>query len=195
MPAFRRIVYLPNALSIPGFRRQFSEKKKDVAAILRLQKSWPRLESRQSLQTEQPKVMYFGVDYYPEHWVYPYAGTPEKPESRWQQDAEMMVDAGVNVVRMGEFSWGLCEPAEGKYDFDWLKRAMDVMAKAGIKVVLGTPTAAPPIWLAKKYPEILPLAERGLTRHEGTPPAGCLSSDVYWDFGRPIIRPIAAALA
>ena len=101
--------------------------------------------------------MYFGVDYYPEHWVYPYAGTAEQPESRWQEDAELMVAAGVNVVRMGEFSWGLCEPEEGKYDFTWLKRAMDVMAKSGIKVVLGTPTAAPPIWLAKKYPEILPL--------------------------------------
>ncbi len=67
-----------------------------------------------------------------------------------------MVAAGVNVVRMGEFTWGLCEPEEGKYNFDWLKRAMDVMGKAGIKVVLGTPTAAPPIWLAKKHPEILP---------------------------------------
>ena len=51
---------------------------------------------------------------------------------------------------MGEFTWGLCEPEEGKYDFAWLERVMDIMGKAGIKVVLGTPTAAPPIWLAKK---------------------------------------------
>jgi len=138
--------------------------------------------------------MYFGVDYYPEHWVYPYAGTAEQPESRWQEDVELMVAAGVNVVRMGEFSWGLCEPEEGKYNFGWLKRAMDVMARAGIKVVLGTPTAAPPIWLAKKYPEILPLDERGLTRHEGTRRACCLNSDVYWDFCRRIIRAMATAL-
>ena len=138
--------------------------------------------------------MYFGVDYYPEHWVYPYAGTPEKPESRWHEDAQMMVDAGVNVVRMGEFSWGLCEPEEGKYDFDWLKRAMDVMGKAGIKVVLGTPTAAPPIWLAKKYPEILPVDERGLTRREGTRRACCLNSNVYWDFSKRIVSAMAKAL-
>src|SRR5258708_5716323 len=137
--------------------------------------------------------MYFGVDYYPEHWVYPYAGTAEQPESRWQEDVQLMVAAGVNVVRMGEFSWGLCEPEEGKYNFGWLKRAMDVMARAGIKVVLGTPTAAPPIWLAKKYPEILPLDERGLTRHEGTRRACCLNSDVYWDFCRRIIRAMATA--
>ena len=76
--------------------------------------------------------MYFGVDYYPEHWVYPYAGTAEKPESGWDRDAELMVAAGVNVVRMGEFTWGLCEPEEGKYNFDWLKRAMDLMGKSGI---------------------------------------------------------------
>ena len=138
--------------------------------------------------------MYFGVDYYPEQWVYPYAGTAEQPESRWQEDVQLMAAAGVNVVRMGEFSWGLCEPEEGKYNFTWLKRAMDVMAKAGIKVVLGTPTAAPPIWLARKYPEILPLDERGLTRHEGTRRACCLNSNVYWDFCRRIIRAMATAL-
>ena len=67
--------------------------------------------------------MYFGTDYYPEHWVYPYAGTPEEPESRWQRDAELMVAAGINVVRMGEFAWGLYEPQEGKYNFDWMARA------------------------------------------------------------------------
>ena len=31
--------------------------------------------------------MYFGTDYHPEHWVYPYAGTPEEPENRWEEDA------------------------------------------------------------------------------------------------------------
>jgi beta-galactosidase len=138
--------------------------------------------------------MYFGVDYYPEQWVYPYAGTTERPESRWEQDAELMVAAGVNVVRMGEFTWGICEPEEGKYDFAWLGRAMDVMKKAGIQVVLGTPTAAPPIWLAKKYPEILPVDDRGRTRHEGTRRACCLNSDVYWDYSQRIVRAMAGAL-
>ncbi|EEF60865.1 beta-galactosidase [Pedosphaera parvula] len=138
--------------------------------------------------------MYFGVDYYPEHWIYPYAGTPEEPEACWKNDAELMVGAGVNVVRMGEFTWGLCEPEEGKYKFDWLKRAMDVMGKAGIKVVLGTPTAAPPVWMAKKYPEILPLDEKGIAFSAGTRRACCLNSDVYWDFSRKIVREMATAL-
>ena len=75
--------------------------------------------------------MYFGVDYHPEQWVYPYGGTAENPEGAWQQDIEMMRMAGINVVRMGEFTWGLCEPEEGKYDFAWLKRVMDVLGKTG----------------------------------------------------------------
>src|SRR5271170_7370764 len=112
--------------------------------------------------------MYFGVDYYPEHWVYPYAGTADNPEAAWERDAILMSKAGMNVVRIGEFTWGLCEPEEGKYDFLWLRRVMDIMASHEIKVILGTPTAAPPIWLARKHPEILPLDEHGLPKHEGT---------------------------
>jgi len=74
--------------------------------------------------------MYFGVDYYPEQWVFPYGGTAENPEAQWEQDAELMVRAGVNVVRMGDFTWGLCEPEDGKFNFDWLKRVMDVLGQA-----------------------------------------------------------------
>jgi beta-galactosidase len=138
--------------------------------------------------------MYFGVDYYPEHWVYPYGGTPENPEAAWQQDAELMQAAGVNVVRIGEFTWGLCEPEEGKYDFAWLSRVMNIMGRAGIKVVLATPTAAPPVWLARKHPEILPVDEQGLTKHEGTRRAVCLNSDVYWQRSKQVVGEMAKAL-
>jgi beta-galactosidase len=138
--------------------------------------------------------MYFGVDYHPEHWTYPYAGTPENPEARWDEDIQLMIEAGVNVVRMGEFTWGICEPAEGKFDFAWLKRVMEKMGKAGIKVVLATPTAAPPIWLAKKHPEILPVDNRGLPFHEGTRHAACLNSDIYWDYSRKIVEALASAV-
>ncbi|MBU6401160.1 MAG: beta-galactosidase, partial [Verrucomicrobia bacterium] len=138
--------------------------------------------------------MYFGSDYHPEHWVYPYAGTAQEPETRWKRDAELMVAANMNVVRMGEFAWGLYEREEGKYDFDWMRRAMDVMAEAGIKVVLGTPTAAPPIWLSQKYPEILPLDDRGLPRREGTRRAYCMNSNVYWDCCKRLVTALAQAL-
>jgi len=138
--------------------------------------------------------MYFGVDYYPEHWVYPYAGTADNPEAAWERDAVLMAKAGVNVIRIGEFTWGLCEPEEGKYDFLWMRRVMDIMAAHDIKVVLCTPTAAPPIWLSQKHPEILPLDEHGLPKNEGTRRAVCLTSDVYWDYAKRIVAQMAAAL-
>jgi len=138
--------------------------------------------------------MFFGADYYPEHWVFPYAGTADNPEGAWERDAVLMVKAGINVVRIGEFSWGLCEPEEGKYDFLWLRRVMDIMGRHGIKVVVGTPTAAPPLWLAKKHPEILPLDEQGRVKHEGTRRAVCLSSDIFWDYSKRIVTAMAEAL-
>jgi beta-galactosidase len=138
--------------------------------------------------------MYFGADYHPEHWVYPYAGTAEEPEARWKQDIELMVAAGMNAVRMGEFVWGLCEPREGEYNFKWLERVMDLLGKEDIKVFLGTPTAAPPIWLTKNHPEILPQDERGLPLSAGTRHACCLNSDLYWDYSKKIIRAMAEAL-
>ena len=48
--------------------------------------------------------MYFGVDYHPEQWVYPYGGSSDKPEAAWERDAQMMASAGINVVRIGEFT-------------------------------------------------------------------------------------------
>jgi beta-galactosidase len=138
--------------------------------------------------------MYFGVDYHPEHWVYPYDGTPEEPEARWKIDVALMQQLGVNVVRMGEFAWGICEPEEGNYQFEWLRRAMDLMQDAGIKVVLATPTAAPPPWLTQKHPEILPVNAQGLRLHEGTRHSYCVNSDLYWDYSRRIISAMAKEL-
>ena len=138
--------------------------------------------------------MYFGVDYHPEQWVFPYGGSAENPEAAWEHDAELMVKAGINVVRIGEFTWGLCEPEEGKFDFDWLKRVMDILGEAGIQVVLATPTAAPPIWLTKKHPEILPLDEHGRVKHEGTRRAVCLNSEVFWNYSKRIVENMAKAL-
>ena len=138
--------------------------------------------------------MYFGADYYPGHWVFPYDGSAEQPEARWEEDARLMAAAGMNVVRMGEYSWGLCEANEGQFDFAWLRRAMDILGRHGLKIVLGTPTAAPPLWLTRKHPEVLPMDEHGLRHREGTRHAYCLNSDIYWDYCRKVVSAMAAAL-
>lgn len=91
--------------------------------------------------------IHFGVDYYPEHW----------PRERWELDAKLMRDMGVQMVRMGEFSWFKMEPEKGKFDFAWLDDAIALLASHGIKTVLGTPTAAPPAWIIQEDPEIQPM--------------------------------------
>ena len=85
--------------------------------------------------------IHFGVDYYPEHW----------PRERWETDAKLMQEMGVQVVRMAEFSWFKMEPSEGNFDFEWLEEAVALLDKYGIKSILGTPSAAPP----KALPTIL----------------------------------------
>ena len=88
--------------------------------------------------------MYFGADYYPEHWK----------EENWGKHADLMRRANINVVRLAEFAWSKIEPQEGKFDFSWLDEAIDILIRKGIKVVLGTPTAAPPKWMMDKHPDI-----------------------------------------
>ena len=113
--------------------------------------------------------IHFGVDYYPEHW----------PRERWETDARLMKEMGIQVVRMGEFSWHKFEPEEGKYDFSWLDEAIGVLGRYDIKTIVGTPTAAPPAWLINKHPDILPIDREGRTRGFGGRHHDCQSNLTY----------------
>lgn len=115
------------------------------------------------------KNIQFGVDYYPEHWE----------RSRWETDYQMMKELGMDVVRLAEFSWSLLEPSDGVFAFDWLEEAVDLAQSYGIKVVLGTPTAAPPAWLIAKHPEIQPVDHEGHTHYFGGRHHDCQSNPVY----------------
>ncbi|MCT8162144.1 beta-galactosidase [Pseudoruegeria sp. SHC-113] len=110
-----------------------------------------------------------GVCYYPEHW----------PEERWPLDARMMAEAGIEYVRIGEFAWGLMEPDPGTYDWAWLDRAIEVLHKAGRKIVLGTPTATPPKWLVDSMPDMLPIGPDGRVRGFGSRRHYCFSHQGY----------------
>jgi beta-galactosidase len=100
-----------------------------------------------------------GVCYYPEHW----------PESMWAQDAKEMRELGLRYVRIGEFAWSRIEYSDGVYSFEWLDRAIETLAAAGLEVIMCTPTATPPKWLIDKYPDILPVdINTGTTRGFGS---------------------------
>ncbi len=110
-----------------------------------------------------------GVCYYPEHW----------PPERWPQDAAMMRDAGLSLARIGEFAWSRLEPEPGRYEFDWLARAIDALHAAGLEVVLGTPTATPPRWLVDQTPDMVALDVEGRPRKFGSRRHYCFSHEGY----------------
>lgn len=98
----------------------------------------------------QPVTTYYGAAYYNE-----YVPSPLDSEERLQADVKMMKAAGFNVVRMGESTWSLWEPAPGVFRYAWMDRVVDAMSRAGIQVIMGTPTYSMPVWLWKEHPEIL----------------------------------------
>lgn len=95
-----------------------------------------------------PARVLFGAAYYHEYQPY------ERPAERLKTDLDLMADAHVSVIRVGESVWSTWEPENGKFDLDWLQPVLDGAHERGISVVLGTPTYAAPPWLARQYPEI-----------------------------------------
>ncbi|MEM7241228.1 MAG: beta-galactosidase [Pseudomonadota bacterium] len=110
-----------------------------------------------------------GVCYYPEHW----------DESLWESDARRMADLGLTYVRIGEFAWSRIEPTEGKFAWDWLDRAVEVLGAAGLQVVMGTPSATPPRWVVDKYPDMLAVDADGRPRKFGSRRHYCFSHEGY----------------
>jgi beta-galactosidase len=101
-------------------------------------------------QIPKNKIL-FGVAYYDEYMPY----------ERLDKDISMMKEAGINVVRIAESTWSTMEPQEGVYNFTHIDRVLNAMHKAGISVIIGTPTYAVPTWLVRKYPDVLAITSRG----------------------------------
>ncbi|GAA4583196.1 beta-galactosidase [Planotetraspora phitsanulokensis] len=116
-----------------------------------------------------PEGLAYGGDYNPEQW----------PEEVWQEDVRLMRQAGVNLVTVGVFNWGLIEPAEGVYDFDRLDRIFDLLHSEGIKVDLGTPTSSPPVWFRNRHPGSRLVDREGHVLGGATRHSFCPSSPEY----------------
>ncbi|MBV8388405.1 MAG: beta-galactosidase [Mucilaginibacter sp.] len=89
--------------------------------------------------------LYVGTNYHPHD---------DKNFQKWKSDIELMKNAGFKVVRMGHLAWDSYEPSEGHFDFKWFDTVMNLMDKAGIKVILDIAIRPAPIWLHHKYPSI-----------------------------------------
>lgn len=113
--------------------------------------------------------MRLGCCYYPEHW----------PEQLWAEDARRMAALGLTRVRIGEFAWSRIEPARGHFDWDWLDRAIETLAAAGLGIILGTPTATPPKWLVDEMPDMLALDAHGQRRKFGSRRHYCFAHAGY----------------
>jgi beta-galactosidase len=102
-----------------------------------------------------------------------------------------MRDAGMTVVRVGDFAWSRLEPQEGRFDLDWLEAAVDLAAAHGLRCLLATPTAAPPAWLSTRYPETLAVTAQGRRLEHGNRAHASVTSPRY----RELCRRVTSALA
>src|SRR5271169_5662091 len=100
---------------------------------------------------------------------------------------------GIGFVRIGEFAWSRIEPEAGRLELAWLRRALDILGAAGLKVVLGTPTATPPKWLMDRHPEIAPVDREGRLRGFGSRRHYCFSSEIYVRESARIVEILARA--
>ncbi len=117
-------------------------------------------------------MLTIGAYYYPEAW----------PASQWARDMANIRKLGMEYVHMGEFAWYYMEPSEGKYEFDWLEKNVELAHRNGLKVILCTPSATPPVWLVKAHPEVLTVDAQGRTMQHGSREQADWSSPVYRDY-------------
>lgn len=122
-----------------------------------------------------------GVYYYPEHWA----------ESEWERDLKKIADMGFEFTHFAEFAWAQLEPEEGKYDFAWLDRAVALAAKNKLGVIMCTSTATPPVWLVRKYPEVLSTNEDGTTYDHGSRQHATFSSNFYRQYSLKMVEALA----
>lgn len=130
---------------------------------------------------KMPTVLY-GAAYYQEYM----------PSDRLDKDIELMKQSGLTVVRLGESTWTSWEPKEGQFEFAWMDRILDALHKAGIKVIMGTPTYSIPPWLYTKHPEIMAVHMDGSKSTYGIRQNMDISHPTYRFYCERVIRQIMA---
>ena len=135
-------------------------------------------QSKLAFAPDKMDTVLYGAAYYTEYMPY----------DRLDRDVQLMQQAGISVVRMGESSWGLWEPEDGRFEYAWMDRVIDRMQKAGIKVILGTPTYSVPAWMYKEHPEIFITRFGGQTITFGNRQNTDLMNPIYRSYSERVIR-------
>lgn len=124
-----------------------------------------------------------GADYFPEQWL-------DRPDLL-EEDIRLMREAACNIVSVGMFAWSFLEPREGHYETGWLREVLDRLHRGGIRVLLATPSAAPPRWLTERYEETRLVTEDGRRRRTGERTCTCLNSPVFREKATAVARELA----
>lgn len=110
--------------------------------------------------------------------------------SRLETDLQLMVDAGITCIRVGESVWSTWEPRDGEFDLEWLAPVLDGAAEHGIDVILGTPTYAVPPWLSRRHPELAVVRKDGSSVPWGARQEIDYTSEVFRGYAERVIRAV-----
>ncbi|MBD8068692.1 beta-galactosidase [Bacillus sp. PS06] len=130
------------------------------------------------------KKLYHGAAYYPELWT----------EEAIEQDIKLMLEAGINVARIGEFAWSTMEKEEGNIDLTFFANMIKRLNEHGIETVMCTPTPTPPIWLTHNHPERMHVDQEGNVMVHGSRQQICTNNPVFREKSAIITEEIAKAV-
>jgi beta-galactosidase len=136
--------------------------------------------AKSAFRADQMDTVLYGAAYYPEYMPY----------ERTDEDIALMKKAGISVVRVGESTWGLWEPEEGRFEYAWMDSVIEKLHAAGIRVVLGTPTYSIPAWMYKKHPEMVVTKLGGQYLYYGMRQNTDLMNTMYRFYCERVIRKI-----
>ena len=122
-----------------------------------------------------------GIYYYPEHWN----------ENQWERDIKKIADMGYEFVHLAEFAWYNMEPEEGKYDFAWLDKVVNLCVKYKLKVLMCTPSATTPTWMCINYPETFIMDGHYIRAENGTRGLESIVNPKYRLFTEKIVAELA----
>lgn len=122
-----------------------------------------------------------GIYYYPEHWN----------ENQWERDIKKISDMGYEFVHLAEFAWFKLEPNEGKYDFGWLDKVVNLCKKYNLKILMCTPSATTPTWMRLRYPETFIMDGHYIRGENGTRGLESIVNPKYRIFVEKIVTEMA----